>query len=791
MPGPEDMMGLLQQMLFGVGRYYQLPEIMDYARTLSPRDRGQFMRGHLIKALAKHPQSFQFLRSQVTSNDIGKIDWGEHAGTLGIGSLLGLVAHIAAISDVEGYTNFEQIRGMVSPIPPDNIAAVPYVGVKDMRVRLEGEFTNRLLDFSLADVMGRVAYKPEMARQIRESDTPGRHASKYQHLIDELVEDQLGIPRGTLRVRWGEYQTFNGYPIESTGQLGDFLAPIAYGAEAFLHITNDVLEYTQTVKGSHREFHARKMHGARYFIEYGMIDAQIAPEANLTPIYPGGVSKYAKDALSYLWDNFKVPETAPQAEKNLANKRIEALRDIFLYRPREGESDLTLATAIQVRRGRITSAEMEAAVSEHAFIPVDHMRPAELWETRAERHAALFNGVNFTQMHAQVSNELQQVKANFETLPLEEQLKLYHLLLLDKILGNVSALPVGQNSGSEGFRNMIKFAGQKGIAIFDWSKIGARDFDNWVRYAGKVLDTAEVIQMVNKVMEAKGGQLTKGERSYKSNPEQVLLMGTRAIEIAKAATKILADGYNQGKFFAFTEDQQALPFTYFWLKGLTRMHCVGRMDDQDSPFLMFDYKQFVGSNGLKVVPDGITHDRIVKEWFSENEQHPELERFERALKEIGCWWVEVEGKNKLEKFLVGPSGRPLFYTATTAELYREAGRALSEMKQNPNLLGDERSRVNKMVKTHEAITQNGHNRFSMHWLAGRIPFGSYHLSQLYEFMENEGLISGDQKGVLQMNLEKLAKKGLIGASADHSLCLAPPQYFGPNGLNYHKVTRAI
>lgn len=790
MPGPEDMMGMLQQMLFGVGRYYQLPEIMDYARTLSPRERGQFMRGHLMKALAKHPQSFQFLRSQVTSNDIGKIDWGEHVGTLGIGSLLGLVAHVAAISDVEGYTNFEQIRGMVSPIPPDNIAAIPYVGVKDMKVRLEGEFANRPLDFSLVDVMGRVAYKPEMARQLREADTPGRHASKYQHLIDELVEDQLGIPRGTLKVRWGEYQTYNGYPIESTGQLEDFLAPIAYGAEAFLHITNDVLEYTQTVKGSHREFHARKMPGARYFIEYGMIDAQIAPEANMTPIYPGGVSKYAKEALFYLWDRFEAPSGATQAEVNLAKRRIDALKDIFLYRPREGESDLAIATAIQTQRGRITAAEMEAVLQGHAFIPVDHMRPVELWRTRAERHATLFNGVNFTQMHTQVSNELQQVKANFDTLSLEEQLKLYQLLLLDKILGNVSSLPAGQNSGSEGFRNMIKFAAQKGIAIFDWSKIGSRDFDNWVRYAGKVLDTAEVIQMVNKVIEARGGQLTKGERSYKSNPEQVLLMGVRAIEIAKAATKVLADSYNQGKFFAFTEDQQALPFTYFWLKGLTRMHCVGRLDDQDSRFLMFDYKQFVKSNGLKVVPDGITYDRMVKDWFtdaSKNIQVAELQEFERALKEVGCWLVEDESG----KFLVGPSGRPLFYTATTTELYRKAGQALNEMRQNSNLLGDERSRVDKMVKTHEAITQNGHNRFSMHWLAGRIPFGSYHLSQLYEFMENEGLISGDQKGVLQMNLEKLTKKGLIGASADHSLCLAPPQYFGPNGLNYHKVTRAI
>ncbi|MBI2309530.1 hypothetical protein HYU89_01405 [Candidatus Collierbacteria bacterium] len=790
MPGPEDMMGLLQQMLFGVGRYYQLPEIMDYARTLSPRERGQFMRGHLMKALAKHPQSFQLLRSQVTSNDIGSIDWGEHVGTLGIGSLLGLVAHVAAISDVEGYTNFEQIRGMVSPIPPDNIAAIPYVGVKDMKVRLEGEFANRPLDFSLADVMGRVAYRPEMARQLREADTPGRHASKYKHLIDELVEDQLEIPRESLNVRWGEYQTYNGYPIESTGQLEDFLAPIAYGAEAFLHITNDVLEYTQTVKGSHREFHARKMPGARYFIEYGMIDAQIAPEANLTPIYPGGVSKYAKDALSYFWGLFEASPGAPSAEVNLARRRIEALKDIFLYRPREGESDIALAATIQARRGRMTTAEMEDTVSEYAFIPVDHMRPVELWETRAERHSTLFNGVNFVQMHAQISNELQHVKANFATLPLEEQLNIYHLLLLDKILGNVSGLPVGQNNGEEGFRNMIKFASQKGIAIFDWSKIGSRDFDNWVRYAGKVLDTAEVIQMVNKVIEARGGQLTKGERSYKSNPEQVLLMGVRAIEISKAATKVLADSYNQGKFFAFTEDQQALPFTYFWLKGLTRMHCVGKLDDQESRFLMFDYKQFVKSNGLKVAPDGITYDRLVKDWFTDasaNIQVAELQEFEKALKEIGCWWVEDES----ERFLVGPSGRPLFYTATTAELYREAGRSLSEMKQNPNLLGDERNRVDKMVKTHEAITQNGHNRFSMHWLAGRIPFGLYHLSQLYEFMENEGLINGDQKGVLQMNLEKLAKKGLIGAGADHSLCLAPPQYFGPNSLNYHKVTRAI
>lgn len=267
-------------------------------------------------------------------------------------------------------------------------------------------------------------------------------------------------------------------------------------------------------------------------------------------------------------------------------------------------------------------------------------------------------------------------------------------------------------------------------------------------------------------------------------------MGVRAIEISKAATKVLADSYNQGKFFAFTEDQQALPFTYFWLKGLTRMHCVGKLDDQESRFLMFDYKQFVKSNGLKVAPDGITYDRLVKDWFTDasaNIQVAELQEFEKALKEIGCWWVEDES----ERFLVGPSGRPLFYTATTAELYREAGRSLSEMKQNPNLLGDERNRVDKMVKTHEAITQNGHNRFSMHWLAGRIPFGLYHLSQLYEFMENEGLINGDQKGVLQMNLEKLAKKGLIGAGADHSLCLAPPQYFGPNSLNYHKVTRAI
>ena len=33
------------------------------------------------------------------------------------------------------------------------------------------------------------------------------------------------------------------------------------------------------------------------------------------------------------------------------------------------------------------------------------------------------------------------------------------------------------------------------------------------------------------------------------------------------------------------------------------------------------------------------------------------------------------------------------------------------MKQNPNLLGDERSRVDKMVKTHEAVTQNGTTGF--------------------------------------------------------------------------------
>ena len=73
MPGPEDMMGLLQQMLFGVGRYYQLPEIMDYAKTLSSRDRGQFMRGHLIKALAKHPQSFQFLHGRLPQTTLARL----------------------------------------------------------------------------------------------------------------------------------------------------------------------------------------------------------------------------------------------------------------------------------------------------------------------------------------------------------------------------------------------------------------------------------------------------------------------------------------------------------------------------------------------------------------------------------------------------------------------------------------------------------------------------------------------------------------------------------------------
>ena len=138
---------------------------------------------------------------------------------------------------------------MVSPIPPTILRQFPYVGVKDMKVRLEGEFANRLLDFSSADVMGRVAYKPKWQDRFENPIRLAVISLKYQHLIDEIVEDQLGIPRGTLKVRWGEYQTFNGYPIESKGQLGDFLAPIAYGAEAFLHITNDVLEYTQTVKG--------------------------------------------------------------------------------------------------------------------------------------------------------------------------------------------------------------------------------------------------------------------------------------------------------------------------------------------------------------------------------------------------------------------------------------------------------------------------------------------------------------------------------------------------------------
>lgn len=768
MAGPEQFFEMMQSM-FGTARYRTPEDYLWTLRNSRPDERAQWLDYMLLTVGKGDPNAYRNMKMiLMAENDMGKVDFGVLNETIenhGVDALFGMEAFLLQLTDQKGYADYQEVRRGLGKMKEPAILAMPAVlGVHELPVRLEGELANRKLSLNFADILGHIAYRQEMTDLYMARDT-NKYVSAVLNMGAEVMAKKLGVSVDKVKtIWWTDSQTAMGNSASTFGQLRELMSTLFFGAEAFLNVPMDAICFSQSVAGAVAQEHARSEYGIYYEL-YEKENPQAQPESNLTYVFDGLLSRYSKKGLKYIWDHVGYTEVSwSNQEREKARLCEEAMRDVMTYEAKTGEADIIEADFVlnKLGRGGNTAEDMIAATEDiDVTAGLIHLRSPDLWEARAELYADdRWDAFSFDELY--------------------EKMFRYGGVQEGKIQSLIDKIPAEKRIGIPGYRRFIKEAAAKGVAVFNWNEFNARDLSDVIRYGEKVAGTTKALVGATDLMDGSGGSLSPIEMKHKKPNMQLRAYRYRNIELIKQGVGTLEKSYYEGIYLAYIPGAPAFSVTEAWLKGLMRVHCVPRLNDNETLLVDIDYDSFVKNKGKTTRPNRIRREDVGAMFSDESAR----KAFDQELAKAGCRWAT---DNHYGTYLIGGSGRPLFRAATAQQQYKRFGDALSRIRKGEggSLSSADKQRIESLGREYNAITRLGHNRFSINWVMGYCSYGTADFGLVIEGMENAGLIQTDQKDTLHRKLSMLVKRGVIGATNDRELPLAPPSTIKPR--QYGKV----
>lgn len=807
---PGEVETLVQALLEQTGGGEMVPpkQTMDTARaSRNPRFRGRLMERFILTHMAGNRNAaYVFGRFLNAENDLKDptepnealtIDWGATAEQrkrlpISLDAIARMATLLGLCLQVKGYSDFDSVRqGVRLQEWPDAPAMLEIIGVHDLGVfwrEADGRATKKSLTLTALQLLGRIAYT-KRGNELFNAKNTVRFGALMSQTLDEAFADALGIKElgyydetdpnaeavrnaAQSRVLGAETTTLNGVAVQSYGQLKDYLMSLFYADEAFVNVFMDQITYAQHIVGGASQEHARAEFGTLYFNYYNKINAQIAPECNLTVIFPGIFSQYRKGLWWNLYDGgwagaqtITGREGNQTDEQKLLSKHIER---VFFYRPRAGQADLIEARMLQdwVGGKAVTPDRVRQEVGKVPVIDNLILRPPEQWEVENERLLA-------------------QDEASWAGKDLRPWAQRKGIVL-------------NETHGPKALREYIQKLAALGVAAMEMDQWDSRLIGNILRYGAKVALSAQTLIEISGELAGAGGQLSESERKGMNRHSQIEAVNHKLEHGVEQAVKKLAEV--KVNFLAFADMMPASSFFKSWAMGVARANMVPFLDDETTLMIDIDWKKFEESGGVYKMAKEIKRDELLGRIGVA--RAGELDEF---VKQSGFRW-SIDGSGRA--FLVGSSGRPLYWTATAKEQYDAAGQALTRMYNS----GHEHELAEHLLTRWKAIKDKGHNRFSINWLMGFTPMGVGALAtlpaSLFESLENADLIEEPDKHELIRFVESLAGPGggvswadgwanigkrfgmikrasPLGAAVDVYLPLMPPESLTPQQYGRH------